>query len=56
MNMVGTTLGVGHPVLLDEREAPLGIEVLHDDDGAAELVDAMEKRSGAAWYSGAGDR
>ena len=44
------------PVLLDELEIALGVEVLHDDDGRAERLRRHENRSGAAWYIGAGDR
>ena len=40
----------------DEREALLGVEVLHQHDGAAHALAVIDHTSGAEWYSGAGLR
>jgi hypothetical protein len=55
LNMVGTSC-VGDAVLLDEGQVLLGVEVLHHDHGAAGAQHHARCASGAAWYSGAGDR
>jgi hypothetical protein len=47
--MVGTSWLCGDPVLLDEGEVLLGIEVLHHDGVPPIRMIAMLKRSGAAW-------